>query len=225
MSTTEVEYIAVGSRCSQLIWMKQVLKEYNVKQDVMTLYCNNLSAINIFKNPIQHSRKKHIDIRHHFIMDLVEDKIVTLEHVATQNQLTNIFTKALDANQFEKLRDELGICMFEELYQLLMWRRAINIFSSLHLVVHETPSKSLQTFLIFILTLHNISLTYSIDSILSTFSKLFIIILAYFHLSIVNLNSKSVIKMSKPSGLTPRKSTIGQSPRGLHVLMWIIQML
>jgi hypothetical protein len=114
LSTAEAEYIAAGSSCSQLLWMKQMLGEYNVQQDVLTLYCDNLSAINISKNPIQHSRTKHIDIRHHFIRDLVEDNIVTLEHVATENQLADIFTKALDANRFEALRGKLGICLFED---------------------------------------------------------------------------------------------------------------
>jgi hypothetical protein len=92
LSTTEAEYIAASSSCSQLLWMKQMLSEYNVKQDVITLYCDNLNAINISKNPIQHSRTKHIDIRHHFIRNLVEDNVVTLEHVATENQLADIFT-------------------------------------------------------------------------------------------------------------------------------------
>jgi hypothetical protein len=73
----------VGIRCSQLVWMKQMLKEYDVEQDVITLYCDNLSAINISKNPVQHSKTKHSDIRHHFIRDLVENKVVTLEHVGT----------------------------------------------------------------------------------------------------------------------------------------------
>ena len=81
----------------------------------MTLYCDNLSTINISKNPIQHSRTKHIDIRHHFIRDLVEEKTIKLEHVATELQLADIFTKALDANQFENLRGKLGICQHEEL--------------------------------------------------------------------------------------------------------------
>jgi hypothetical protein len=115
LSTAEAEYIAAGSSCSQLVWMKQMLTEYNVTQDVMTLYCDNLSAINISKNPIQHSRTKHIDIRHHFIRDLVEDKVIALEHVATELQLADIFTKALDANQFENLRGKLGICLYESL--------------------------------------------------------------------------------------------------------------
>ena len=115
LSTAEAEYIAAGSSCSQLVWMKQMLKEYNVEQDVMTLYCDNMSAINISKNPVQHSRTKHIDIRHHYIRDLVDDKVITLEHVDTEEQIADIFTKALDANQFEKLRGKLGICLLEEL--------------------------------------------------------------------------------------------------------------
>ena len=60
-----------------------------------------------------HRRTKHIDIRHHFIRELVEEKIISLEHVATERQLADIFTKALDANQFEKLRGDLGVCLFE----------------------------------------------------------------------------------------------------------------
>ena len=115
LSTAEAEYIEAGNSCSQLVWMKQMLSEYNVTQEVMTLYCDNLSAINISKNPIQHSRTKHIDIRHHFIRELVEEKIITLEHVTTEKQLADIFTKALDANQFECLRGKLGICVHENL--------------------------------------------------------------------------------------------------------------
>ncbi|CAJ2662740.1 unnamed protein product [Trifolium pratense] len=115
LSTAEAEYIAAGSSCSQLLWMRQMLLEYNVVQDAMALYCDNLSAINISKNPIQHSRTKHFDIRNHFIRDLVEEGIVTLEHISTEEQLADIFTKALDAVQFEKLRGKLGICLSEVL--------------------------------------------------------------------------------------------------------------
>ena len=92
-----------------------MLEEYNVKQDVMTLFCDNLSAINISKNPVLHSRTKHIDIRHHFSRELVEEKVISMEHVATERQLADILTKALDANQFEKLRGDLGVCLFEVL--------------------------------------------------------------------------------------------------------------
>lgn len=94
--------------------MKQILTEYNIAHNTMILHCDNLSAINISKNPIQNSRTKHIDIRHHYIRELVEDKVIKLEHVTTEMQLADIFTKALDANQFENLRAKLGICLYEE---------------------------------------------------------------------------------------------------------------
>lgn len=72
-----------------------MLQEYDVSQDTMTLYCDNMSVINILKIPIQHNRTKYIDIRHHFILDLVERKQISLEHINKKNQLADIFTKAL----------------------------------------------------------------------------------------------------------------------------------
>jgi len=77
--------------------------------------CARYQAEPKMSHPIQHSRTKHIDIRHHFIRDLVEDKVVTLEHVTTEEQLADIFTMALDVKQFESLRSKLGICVHEEL--------------------------------------------------------------------------------------------------------------
>lgn len=88
LSTTEAEYVAVGSCCTHIIWMKQMLLHYGVTHDIMTIYCNNTSAINISKNPFQHSRTKHICIR-----DLVENKIINIEHISTENQLADLFTK------------------------------------------------------------------------------------------------------------------------------------
>ncbi|GAA0149902.1 transmembrane signal receptor [Lithospermum erythrorhizon] len=114
LSTAEAEYIAAGSACTQLLWMKQMLEEYGVNPGVMTLYCDNKSAICISKNPVQHSRIKHIDIRHHFIRELVENKQVHLEHVVTEKQLVDIFTKGLDVNQFENLRLALGLCTIDK---------------------------------------------------------------------------------------------------------------
>ncbi|KAK0586597.1 hypothetical protein LWI29_009370 [Acer saccharum] len=112
LSSSEAEYIAAGSACTQLLWMKQILKDYEIEQGKMTLYCDNLSAINISKNPVQHSRTKHIDIRHHFIRDLVEHSIVTLEHLPTKNQLADLFTKPLDKERFKTLRMSIGmICV------------------------------------------------------------------------------------------------------------------
>ena len=76
----------------------------------MTLYCDNTSAINISKNLVQYFRTKNIDIHHHFIRDLVENKTTFLEHVEIEKQLGNIFTKTLDFVKFDYPRKALGIC-------------------------------------------------------------------------------------------------------------------
>lgn len=80
--------------------MKQVLKENNIERDVITLFCENLSAINISKNLVQHNITKHIDIRNHFIRNIVKDKVVNLEHIEINKQLEDIFTKPLDDAHF-----------------------------------------------------------------------------------------------------------------------------
>ena len=72
ISTTEAEYVAAGSCCAQILWMRQTLKDFGVIFDPTPIFCDNTSTINLAKNPIQHSRTKHIEIRHHFLRDHVE---------------------------------------------------------------------------------------------------------------------------------------------------------
>ena len=87
-----------------------MLADYRFVLDSFTVFCDNTSAINICKNPVQHSRTKHIDICHHFIRDLIDTNILILEFVETGKQLADIFTKTLDFVRFEFLRKFLGIC-------------------------------------------------------------------------------------------------------------------
>ena len=107
--TIEAEYIPAGSCCSQLLWMKKVLTNYGISQDIMVAYCDNSNAIDISKNPVQHSKTKHIEIRYHFIRDLVKRKIVCLEYIPTKRQNADIFTKPLDRSKFETLRQVVGV--------------------------------------------------------------------------------------------------------------------
>ena len=73
------------------------------------ILCDNTSAINISKNPVHHSRTKHIDIRHHFLRDHVEKGNIVLDHCRTEDKIVDIFTKALNREQYENLRLHLGL--------------------------------------------------------------------------------------------------------------------
>jgi hypothetical protein len=76
----------------------------------MAIHCDYTSAINISKNSVQHSRTKHLDIRHHFIRDLVESQVVSLSFIPTENQLVDILIKPLNGSRFESLRKAIGVC-------------------------------------------------------------------------------------------------------------------
>jgi len=109
LSMAEAEYVAAASCCSQALWIKQQLKDFNVDMELVPILCDNTSAINISKNPCQHKRTKHIDIRHHFLRDCVEKGLISMSFCPTENQLADIFTKPLSREVFEKIRLELGI--------------------------------------------------------------------------------------------------------------------
>ena len=109
LSTTEAKYIAADSCCTQLLWMQKLLHDYVICQEHLTIYCDNTTAINISKNLVQHSQTKHIEIRHHFIRELVKDDILTLEFIHTDDQKADLFTKPLDNKHFEFLCQNIGV--------------------------------------------------------------------------------------------------------------------
>ncbi|KAL6337946.1 hypothetical protein AAG906_005411 [Vitis piasezkii] len=104
-----VSWHTVGLCCAQILWMKQTLSDFNLSFEHVPIKCDNTSAINISKNPVQHSRTKHIEIRHHFLRDHAQKGDITLEFVSTKDQLADIFTKPLSEEQFSDIRRQLGV--------------------------------------------------------------------------------------------------------------------
>ena len=82
--------------------MQKLLLDYGICQKHLTIYCDNTSATNISKNPIQHSQTKRIEIQHHFIRELIEDGILTPEFMHTDDQKADLFIKPLDLNSCTK---------------------------------------------------------------------------------------------------------------------------
>jgi hypothetical protein len=89
--------------------MKQTLRDFGCDFKRIPLICDHESAIKLANNPVQHSRTKHIDIRHHFLRDHEAKGDIELCHVNTENQLADIFPKPLDETRFCFLRSELNI--------------------------------------------------------------------------------------------------------------------
>ena len=75
----------------------------------VVLYCENPSAINISKDPVMHTKTKHIAIKYHYLRELVQDKEVKMEYVNTKERIAYIFTKALPKDFHEYLRGKIGV--------------------------------------------------------------------------------------------------------------------
>lgn len=116
LSTTESEYLAIESCGTQLLWMMHQLLDYDLSYKVVPILCDNIGAISLSKYVVHHSRSKHIDIKHHFIRDHVENENFVLELIASKNQLADIFTKPLLEERFCFIQKNLGISYFKDLY-------------------------------------------------------------------------------------------------------------
>ncbi|KAL4559836.1 hypothetical protein LXL04_031982 [Taraxacum kok-saghyz] len=95
LSTTEAEYMAATEACKELLWMKRFLQELGFMQKRYVVLCDNESAIHLAKNSMYHKRTKHIDVRYHWIRDCLEDKMFELEKVHTNDNGSDMLTKAL----------------------------------------------------------------------------------------------------------------------------------
>ena len=95
MSTTEAEYIATLEACKEAIWLARLLGNLGVSIEVPTLHCDSQSAIMLAKNLVFHAKTKHIDVKYHFIRDVLEDKHMELVKVHTDDNPTDLLTKGI----------------------------------------------------------------------------------------------------------------------------------
>eukprot|EP00253_Pinus_taeda_P024571 PITA_24571 len=109
ISSTEAEYRDAVEASKEALWLCQILSEFDFNQQhSTTLWCDNQSAIQLCKDPVQHQHSKHIELHMHFIRKLIHDHVLEVKYCSTDDQVADIFTKALIEAKFTKLRFMVG---------------------------------------------------------------------------------------------------------------------
>jgi hypothetical protein len=115
LSSCEAEYIATATASCQGVWLGRLLAEIRGEDvDTVTLKIDNMSAIQLSRNPVFHERSKHIDTRYHYIRQCIEEGRVQVEAVNTNDQLADILMKSLGRDRFVELRTKIGIVNTQE---------------------------------------------------------------------------------------------------------------
>ncbi|GJQ90136.1 ribonuclease H-like domain-containing protein [Tanacetum coccineum] len=109
-SSAEAEYRGVANAVAETCWLRNLLRELHTPLATATLvYCDNVSAVYLSSNPVQHQRTKHIEIDIHFVQDLVATGAIRVLHVPSRYQYADIFTKGLPTSLFDEFRTSLSV--------------------------------------------------------------------------------------------------------------------
>ncbi|GJZ25408.1 putative ribonuclease H-like domain-containing protein [Tanacetum coccineum] len=107
--TTGAEYVAAANCCGQVLWIQNQMLDYGFNFMNTKIYIDNESTIYIVKNPVFYSKTKHIEIRHHFIRDSYEKKLIQVIKIHTDQNVTDLLTKAFDVSIFNFLVASIGL--------------------------------------------------------------------------------------------------------------------
>ncbi|GKB36818.1 putative ribonuclease H-like domain-containing protein [Tanacetum coccineum] len=107
-STTEAEYIAASHCCGQVLWIQNQMLDYGYNFMQTKIHVDNESAICVIKNPVYHSKTKHIEIRHHFIRDSYEKRLIEMVKIHIDHNIADLLTKSFDVSRFNFLVASIG---------------------------------------------------------------------------------------------------------------------
>lgn len=109
LSTAESEYIALSTAAQEFIWFKKLMADIKFCKNDVNLFVDNQSAISICHDSINNSRTKHIDIKFHFVRDLVKNGDLKLSYCPSNQQLADMFTKQLPKSSFQIMCQSIGV--------------------------------------------------------------------------------------------------------------------
>ncbi|MCO5563946.1 hypothetical protein L7F22_017598 [Adiantum nelumboides] len=109
LSTTETEYVSASNACKEAIWLTCLVGDLGIVGEVPVLHCDSQSAKPLARNPVFHAKTKHVDVRYHFIRDVLEDKRLQLVKVHTDHNPADLLTKTLSPKPFAHCKELMGI--------------------------------------------------------------------------------------------------------------------
>ena len=110
LNIAEVEYVATCSTSCEAVWLRKLLSDlFDLQLDATCIYYDNQSCVKLSKNPVFHNKSKHIEIKYHYIRDMVQRGVVKLQYVATDKHIADVLTKPLARVKFEYFREKLGV--------------------------------------------------------------------------------------------------------------------
>jgi hypothetical protein len=110
LSTAEAEYIALSVAVHEAVWLHKLLADlFGHVLDSTVIHCDNQSCVKLSENPVFHDKSKHIEIKYHYIRDMVQRKEVLVQYLPTDEQVVDVLTKPLTRMKFEYFRDRLGM--------------------------------------------------------------------------------------------------------------------
>ena len=116
LSTTKADYVFACSASYEVVFLLKLLPDlFNLQLDVTCIYCDNKSCVKLSKNPMFHDKSKHIDIKYHYIGDMVHRGAMQLQYVATYENIVDLLTKPLERVKFEYFREKLGFILIDVL--------------------------------------------------------------------------------------------------------------
>jgi hypothetical protein len=107
LSSTEAEYIAMSEAVKEMLWIIYLLTEAKIPFETSILWADNQGAQALARNPVLHQRSKHIDIRHHFIRDVLKSGTMKSKFVESKNNCSDFGTKPMSVPTFTKCRENL----------------------------------------------------------------------------------------------------------------------
>ena len=110
LSTAEAGYVATCSASCEAVWLRKLLTElFDLPSEATSIFCDNQSYVKLSENPVFHDRSKHIEIKYHYMRDMVQRGEVKLQYVAMDEQIADVLTKPLSRVNFEYFIERLGV--------------------------------------------------------------------------------------------------------------------